>query len=114
MIFNKSNGKAVSGKKRLLGSSLEKAFGLMFRPKPQDEGWVFVFDKEKIVALHMLFVFYPIDVLWLNKDKRVVELKKNFSPFTFYTPKNLSKYVIEFAAGTIRRTKTQVGDLIEF
>ena len=75
---------------------------------------VFVFDKEKIIPLHMFFVFYPIDVLFLNKNKLVVEMKKSFRPFSFYTPKNKSMFVIELPDGTINRTKSGIGDKIEF
>jgi len=75
---------------------------------------VFIFKKEKIVPLHMLFVFYPIDVLFLDKNKIVVEIKENFKPFSFYNPKNKSKFVIELPKNTIRKTKTELGDKIEF
>jgi uncharacterized membrane protein (UPF0127 family) len=75
---------------------------------------VFVFKKEKINPLHMLFVFYPIDVLFLDKNKKIVEIKENFRPFEFYTPKKKSKYVIELAKGAVKRSKTKVGDKIRF
>ena len=56
---------------------------------------IFVFDKEEIVPLHMFFVFFPIDVLFLDKNKRIVEIKKDFKPFTYYRPKNKAMYVVE-------------------
>ena len=62
----------------------------------------------------MLFVFCPIDVLFLDKNKKVVEIKENFMPFTFYTPKNKAKYVIELPSDLIRKTRTEVGDKISF
>jgi len=62
----------------------------------------------------MFFVFYPIDVLFLDKNKIVVEMKENFAPFSFYNPKNKSKYIIELPKNTIKETKTKLGDKIEF
>ena len=62
----------------------------------------------------MFFVFYSIDVLFLNKNKEVVDLKENFKPFTFYTPKAKSMYVIELPNGTIRKTNTRINDNISF
>ena len=62
----------------------------------------------------MFFVFYPIDVLFLNKNKIIVEIKENFRPFAFYTPKNKAKYIIELSQKTIKKTKTQIGDKIKF
>lgn len=76
----------------IIKSSWGKAKGLMFS---RMRNLIFVFDEEKIISLHMLFVFFPIDVLFLDKDKRIIEIKRNFRPFTFYTSKNKAKYVVE-------------------
>ncbi|MBI2523171.1 DUF192 domain-containing protein [Candidatus Woesearchaeota archaeon] len=89
-----------------------KSLGLMFLIKPKP--LIFIFKKEKIIPLHMLFVFYPIDILFLNKNKIVAEIKENFKPFSFYTPKNKAQYVIELPQGTIKKTKTALGDRINF
>ena len=85
----------------------------MFRTKIK-KPLVFVFKKEKIVTLHMLFVFFPIDVLFLDKNKKVVELKADFRPFTFYTQKKKSMYVIELPEGFIKKNKIRLGDEIPF
>jgi uncharacterized membrane protein (UPF0127 family) len=66
--------------------------GLMFSKK---KNLVFVFNKEKRISLHMLFVFFPIDVLFLDENKRIIEIKRNLRPFRFYTSKEKSKYVVE-------------------
>ena len=62
----------------------------------------------------MFFVFYPIDVLFLDQNRVVIEIKENFAPFSFYNPKNKSKYVIELPKNIIKETNTQLGDKIEF
>jgi len=79
-----------------------------------EKSLIFIFDREKIVPLHMFFVFYPIDVLFLDKNKIVVEKKENFRPFTFYTPRKKAKYIIEIPNGIIKKTKTELGDKINF
>ena len=53
-------------------SIFSKTFGLMFSKK---KSLIFIFNKEKIIPLHMFFVFYPIEVSFLNKNKIVVEIK---------------------------------------
>lgn len=45
----------------------------------------------------MFFVFYPIDVLLLNRNKEIVEIKRNLKPFTFWNSKTKGKYVVELA-----------------
>ena len=89
-----------------------KSLGLMFSKKITS--LIFAFEKEKIIPLHMFFVFFPIDVLFLDAKRKVVDMKQNFEPWTaYYSPKK-SRYVIEAAAGIIARTKTRLGDLIKF
>ncbi|HLC52364.1 MAG TPA: DUF192 domain-containing protein [Candidatus Nanoarchaeia archaeon] len=73
-------------------SFLSQARGLMFR-RPQD--LVMIFKKPKGISLHMFFVFYPIDVFLLKENKEVIEIKRNFKPFTIYKSKNKAKYIIE-------------------
>ena len=111
-IYNKTSKKTLSSKYRLCKSSLSKSLGLMFRAKP--ESLVFVFKDEKIIPLHMFFVFFPIDVLYLNKKKQVVEIKKDFKPFTFHTPRKKALYVVELPAGSIKISRTALGDKIFF
>ena len=53
------------------------------------------FPEERIISLHNFFVFYPIDVYVLDKNKKVVEEKKNFKPFTFWKSTKKGKYLIE-------------------
>jgi len=68
--------------------------GLMFRKK---QNLIMIFDKEKKVSLHMFFVFYLIDVLILNEKKEILEIKRNFKPFSFWNSKEKGKYVAELA-----------------
>ena len=97
---------------KICASIFSKALGLMFSKKITP--LIFIFKKEKIIPLHMFFVFYPIDVLFLDKNKIVAEVKESFKPFSFYTPNRRAMYVIELQKGIVKKTKTQVGDKIQF
>ena len=112
MIKNKTRKTLIAEKHYNFKSPISKAIGLMFSMNPKN--LVFFFKKEEIVPLHMLFVIFPIDVLFLDKNKKVVELKENFRPFTFYTPKAKAKYVIELPKGAVKKSKTEIGDIIFF
>jgi uncharacterized membrane protein (UPF0127 family) len=112
MIKNKTLKITISEEHTICKSIFSKSIGLMFRIKPKS--LVFVFEKEKKTPLHMLFVFFPIDVLYLDKNKKIVEMKKSLMPFHFYSPRRKAKYVVELPFGAIERTKTKVGDKIEF
>jgi hypothetical protein len=112
MIKNQSKKFTIIDKAKLCTSIGSKALGFMFRIKKPKEALIFVFGSEKRTDLHMLFVFFPIDVLFLDKNKRVVDVKKNFKPFTYYAPKAKAMYVIELPAGVMGNTN--IGDKITF
>ena len=107
-IKNITRKAILSGNAKICSSIFSKSIGLMFSKKKRS--LVFVFEREKIIPLHMLMVFYPIDVLLLNKNREVVEIKQSFRPFAFYTPKKEALYIIELPAGIIKKTKTKLGD----
>ena len=88
-------------------SAWRKAKGLMFSRK---KNLMFIFDDEKERSLHMLFVFFPIDVLFLDKNKKIVEIKKDFKPFTFYKSKKEAQYIVEL----VEKHKYKIGKKIKF
>ena len=101
-------------KPKICESAFAQAKGLMFSKRIKDESLVFVFKKPKIVKLHMWFVFCPIDVLFLDEKKKVVEMKQHLRPFTFYTPKKEAKYVVELPETTITKQNIKIGSVVEF
>lgn len=130
-IKNLTKRKIIARNSIFLDDNFSKFIGLMFskstkignfrdaeNPKDfqakQGRALIFKFNKEKAIHLHMLFVFYPIDVLFLDKNKAVIDKKENFKPFTFYKSRKKAMYAIELPNGIIRKTKTGMGDEIEF
>ena len=113
MIKNISKKTVLCSKCRICRSTLSKAIGLMFSGRINDYGLVFVFGNARRIDMHMLFVFFPIDVIFLDDAMKVIELKERFLPFTFYYSHEKARYVIELPAGTIRASKTLTGDIIE-
>ena len=81
-------------KKICFCTSAQAARGLMFTA-PRDRALVFTFSPARRVALHMFFVFYRIDVLYLDGSGRILEIIRGFRPFTLYRPVNRSTYVVE-------------------
>ena len=71
---------------------------------------VMVFKKETKIQLHNFFVFYPLDVLVLDENKRIVEVKRNFKPFTIWNSRQKGKYVVELGFPN----EYQEGDVLEF
>jgi len=71
-----------------------KFIGLMFRSVKSDN-LLFEFRRECRLSIHSYFVFFNFLAIWLDDDKRVVEVKM-VKPFTFSVrPKKKFKYLIE-------------------
>ena len=111
MIKNSTRNRILAKNAKICRNILSKLSGLMFSKK---RALIFVFGKEKIIPLHMIFVFFPIDVLFLDKNKKVAEIKENFKPFSLYTPKNKAMYILELPLNIIKNSGTKVGDKIGF
>ena len=113
LIKNITKKRIVAADYKLCDGNLSRFIGLMFSKK-QGKTLIFKFKKEQIISLHMLFVFYPIDVLFLDKKKIVKDLKEHFKPFAFYKSRKKTMYVIELPNGIAKKTKTEIGDKIRF
>ena len=63
-------------------------------------------------SVHMLFMKFPIDVIFLDRDKRAVGLCPELKPFQCSPIFWKSACAIELPAGIIKRTNTQMGDVL--
>jgi uncharacterized membrane protein (UPF0127 family) len=79
-----------------------------------DEAFVFVHKRESIAetTIHMFFVFFPIAVLWLDAENRVVDAieAKPFRPY--YAPKQAAQIFVEGVPALLSRAK--IGDRLAF
>ncbi len=73
---------------------LSQSLGLMFQ-FPKNDGLLFEFKIETSISLHMFFVFLKIDIIYLDKNKKVIKIKKNIKPFTSFIKGIKSKYILE-------------------
>jgi uncharacterized protein len=110
MITNKSTNKVISNKEKQCKNIFSQAIGLMFHRK---SNLTMIFNKERTISLHNFFVFYPIDVLVLDENKKVIEIKKNFKPFTFWNSSKQGKYLIELGKEE-SKGKVSIGNLLKF
>ena len=86
----------------------------MFHKKINDEAHIFIMNKPSKVSITMFFVFFPIDILFLDKDKKIVEQYESIKPWSNLFPKNKSLYVIELPNKTISSIGIKIGDKLNF
>lgn len=83
--------------------------GLMFRKVTP---LVFYFDKEQHIELHSFFC-KTMDLVFLNDEWEVVELFREWSPWRIYKSRNKALFLLELPAGSIFRSRTEVGDVVQ-
>ena len=113
VIKNITKKTDLSANEKLCDDAISKLIGLMFSQNKK-RALIFKFRKEQVISLHMFFVFYPIDVVFLDKNRIVVDIKENFKPFTFYKSRKKALYAVELPNGSINESRTNIGDRIDF
>ncbi len=73
---------------------IKRALGLMFKSIGENEGMIFYYKPRKI-HIHTFFMKFPIDVIFLNEDNTVVDIKRNMKPWSTYQSKKYSCKMIE-------------------
>lgn len=77
-----------------------------------DQALLMVFPSEDQWGIWMKDMNFPIDIVWLNKEKKVVYIKKS-APFddqtTIYKPEKPALYVVELPAGTTTVKSITIG-----
>lgn len=98
----------------------ERSRGLMFRKElAPDRGLLFVFESEEKHGFWMKNTYFSLDIVWLNRNKEIVFIKKNFQPckkdncLVIY-PDKKAKYVLELNAGIASNIGLVVGNKIDF
>lgn len=69
---------------------------------PTNQGMLFVFSQVGNRGFWMRNMSFPIDIIWINKDKVVVGVDSNVDPSSYphmYFPPSPIKYVLELNAG---------------
>jgi uncharacterized membrane protein (UPF0127 family) len=89
--------------------------GLMFRRSlAVDEGLLLVQKRENRSesAIHMLFMFIDLTVVWINSAHQVVDVKLARRWRLMYAPQAPAQYVLELPADRLDEFK--VGDQLQF
>ena len=85
---------------------------------PLDGGLLMKFPGDDTWGIWMKNMNVPLDIIWVNKDKKIVYIVKNATPdlsttITF-TPKDKARYVIELPAGSVEKSAIKTGTYVEF
>jgi uncharacterized membrane protein (UPF0127 family) len=79
-----------------------------------DSGMLFVFQQQDLYNFWMKDTLIPLDILWLDRDMQVVDLKADVppcqdNPCPIYNPSGQALYVLEINAGAAKSYNIQIG-----
>ena len=64
-------------------------------------------------AVHMFFMKFALDLVYLDRQKKVVKVRTNVKPWRLSASLRAHS-VLELPVGTIEESRTTVGDQLEF
>jgi len=121
--FKYKTGKVCFGKMcfevEIARTILEKIKGLSGRKSlGEDKGMLFAFDFQSIYPFSMKNTLIPLDIIWLDKNMRIVDIRKVNKPcISFFCqpiiPRKLAKYVLEINCGLCDKLGIKIGDVSE-
>ncbi len=97
-------------------TGIERERGLMFVEKmDMDRGMLFVFENEGVYPFWMKNTLIPLDMIWIDSNKRVVFIAHNVQPCRNDTcptmsPDKSAMYVLEINDGLADRLGIKEGD----
>lgn len=80
-------------------------------------GMLFVFSNPSIQNFWMKDMKFPIDIVWIDKNKKIIGFKENAKPEDYpeeYPSPSPVLYVLEIHAGAVQKWKLKIGDSINF
>ena len=91
----------------MASSSIDRSVGLLRTPevKPGEGLWI-----ERSPSIHMFFMPYPIDAVFVSKEGRVAKIAANLKPWRIVPWARGARDCLELRAGGAAESGTQVGD----
>lgn len=84
---------------------------------PDGSGLLMIFESDVSPGIWMKDMRFPIDIIWIDKDWKIVEVTQSVAPDTypsvFYPKNSLVRYVLELPAGFSDIHNIQAGDTVE-
>ncbi len=108
-ILNQTQGVTLATDVKLADSFLSRLVGLLNRSDLKDNEGLLI---TRCQSIHMFFMRFPIDVIFVDKHHVVVGLVNDIKPFCVSPHFFKANYAIELKSGIIAKTHTKVGDLL--
>ena len=108
MIYNINRRKYLARHPRWAVSWFDRLRGMIGRRFVTGEFDAMVF--ERCGSVHSFWMSIPLDLIFLDADRRVVAVRSDFRPWRWPVACRRAVTVVELPAGVIVATRTRVGD----
>jgi uncharacterized membrane protein (UPF0127 family) len=109
-IHNITKGSTIADKAVKAANFLARGRGLMLAP-PLAAGGALVI--EPCNSIHMFFMRYPLDIIFLDKHGTVLFMYEGIKPWRLGRVVRGAKSAVELPEGTIAASRTEVGDKLQ-
>ena len=106
-IENVTRGTLVADRARVATSMVDRTVGLLRTPVLHPGEGLLI---ERSPSIHMFFMRYPIDAVFLRADGRVAKVVSKLKPWRVVWWARGARDCLELPAGTAASSATQVGD----
>jgi len=84
-----------------------------------DQGMLFLLKEEAVHTFWMKNMRFPLDIIWIDKEKKIVDIAKNALPCVNNTcpnlvPRQKSQFVLEVNAGYADKNNIKIGEILDF
>jgi uncharacterized protein len=108
-ITNLTRQTTLANRAEMANTPLARMKGLLGKDRmPGDYGLVITGCQ----SIHMLFMKFAIDVVFIDDKNNVVGLTENIQPFSLSPVFWKASSAIELSVGTIKKSNTAIGDQI--
>lgn len=108
-VENRTSGTVIGDRIRVATSLGERTVGLLRTPQlsPGEGLWI-----ERSPSIHMFFMPYAIDAVFVADDGRVTKVVSDLKPWRVVWWAPGARDCLELPAGTAEATRTRVGDFL--
>ena len=109
-IVNLRNSVVLAEKARIADTFFSRLIGLLNR-RSLEKGEALILKPS--CSIHTLFMRFTIDVLFLDRQGKVIAVFPSFKPFRFSPAYFDAYFTVELPEHTLKLTQTQPGDMIK-
>ena len=106
-VFNLNRESFLSLSVKPADTHLSRLKGLLGRSKLRSDEGLWTVPSQ---GIHTLFLLFPIDLIYLDANNRVIHLIENLGPFRIAPIRMDSASVLQLRTRTIFSSDTQIGD----